>query len=75
MSLVNHCFRLASRPVGLPKRGDWTYGAEPVREPREGEGGDGRLLHVCSGQCWSEESVAFMIAIWVAENWFCVGND
>ncbi|HXO40578.1 MAG TPA: NADP-dependent oxidoreductase [Thermoanaerobaculia bacterium] len=37
MSLVNHCFRLASRPVGLPKRGDWTYGAEPVRELGEGE--------------------------------------
>jgi NADPH-dependent curcumin reductase len=37
MSLVNHSFRLASRPVGLPKRGDWTYGAEPVREPGEGE--------------------------------------
>jgi NADPH-dependent curcumin reductase CurA len=37
VSLVNHCFRLASRPVGLPKRGDWTFGAEPVREPGEGE--------------------------------------
>jgi NADPH-dependent curcumin reductase CurA len=37
MSLVNQCFRLASRPVGLPKRGDWTFGAEPVREPGEGE--------------------------------------
>ncbi|HVR11641.1 MAG TPA: NADP-dependent oxidoreductase [Thermoanaerobaculia bacterium] len=37
MTLVNHCFRLASRPVGLPRRSDWTYGAEPVREPGEGE--------------------------------------
>jgi NADPH-dependent curcumin reductase CurA len=37
VSLVNHSFRLASRPVGLPKRGDWTYGGEPVREPGEGE--------------------------------------
>jgi NADPH-dependent curcumin reductase CurA len=37
MSLVNHCFRLASRPVGVPRRSDWTYGAEPVREPGEGE--------------------------------------
>jgi len=36
-ALVNHCFRLANRPVGLPKRGDWTYGAEPVRAPGEGE--------------------------------------
>jgi len=37
MTLVNHCFRLASRPVGLPRRSDWTYGAEPAREPGEGE--------------------------------------
>lgn len=37
MNLVNHCFRLASRPVGLPKRSDWTYAEEPVREPAAGE--------------------------------------
>ncbi|HYL05121.1 MAG TPA: NADP-dependent oxidoreductase [Thermoanaerobaculia bacterium] len=37
MTLVNHCFRLASRPAGMPRRSDWTYGAEPVREPGEGE--------------------------------------
>jgi NADPH-dependent curcumin reductase CurA len=37
MSIVNHCFRLARRPVGLPQRSDWTYGTEPVREPGEGE--------------------------------------
>jgi NADPH-dependent curcumin reductase CurA len=37
MNLVNHCFRLASRPVGLPKRSDWTYAEEPVREPGAGE--------------------------------------
>ena len=37
MSTVNHCFRLASRPVGLPRRADWAYGAEPVREPGDGE--------------------------------------
>ena len=35
--IVNHCFRLASRPEGLPKRSDFTYAAEPVREPGEGE--------------------------------------
>jgi NADPH-dependent curcumin reductase CurA len=37
MNLVNHCFRLASRPVGLPKRSDWTFTAEPVGEPGAGE--------------------------------------
>src|SRR5947209_11712158 len=37
MNLVNHQFRLAARPVGLPKRSDWNYVEEPVREPGEGE--------------------------------------
>ena len=37
MTLVNHQFRLASRPVGLPKRSDWSYVEEPVREPGPGE--------------------------------------
>ena len=37
MSLVNHQFRLAARPVGLPKRTDWKYTEEPVRDPGPGE--------------------------------------
>src|SRR5579872_5068639 len=37
MSLVNHQFRLAARPVGMPKRSDWNYTEEPVREPADGE--------------------------------------
>lgn len=37
MALVNHRFTLASRPVGMPKRTDWTYDEEQVRELREGE--------------------------------------
>src|SRR6516162_2897158 len=35
--LINHQFRLAARPVGLPKRTDWSYTEEPVREPANGE--------------------------------------
>jgi NADPH-dependent curcumin reductase CurA len=34
---VNHQFRLAARPVGLPKAGDWERTEEPVPEPSEGE--------------------------------------
>lgn len=30
---VNHQVRLAARPVGLPKKGDWSFTAEPVPEP------------------------------------------
>ncbi len=37
MSLVNHQFRLAARPVGMPKRSDWSYTDEPLRELGEGE--------------------------------------
>jgi NADPH-dependent curcumin reductase CurA len=37
MALTNHKFLLAARPVGLPKRTDWTYVEEPVAEPKDGE--------------------------------------
>jgi NADPH-dependent curcumin reductase len=37
MSLVNHQFCLAARPVGMPKRSDWNYREEPVREVADGE--------------------------------------
>ncbi len=39
MDSINHQFRLAARPGGLPKRSDWTYTEEPVGEP-----GNGQLL-------------------------------
>ena len=35
--LQNPQFRLAARPVGLPKNSDWTFASEAVREPGEGE--------------------------------------
>jgi NADPH-dependent curcumin reductase CurA len=37
MAFVNHRFTLASRPVGMPKRTDWNYEEETVRELHEGE--------------------------------------
>jgi NADPH-dependent curcumin reductase len=37
MSGINHQFRLAARPVGLPKRTDWQFTETPVAEPHEGE--------------------------------------
>ena len=36
-STINHQYKLAARPVGLPKRSDWTVTEEPVRQPDEGE--------------------------------------
>jgi NADPH-dependent curcumin reductase len=37
MADVNHQFRLAARPVGLPKDSDWQRTEEPVGEPQDGE--------------------------------------
>jgi NADPH-dependent curcumin reductase CurA len=37
MTAVNHQFRLAARPVGLPKPSDWELTEEPVPEPGDGE--------------------------------------
>jgi NADPH-dependent curcumin reductase CurA len=37
MSAINHQFRLAARPVGLPKRSDLNSTEEPVRDPGSGE--------------------------------------
>ena len=37
MALTNHKFLLAARPVGMPKRSDWNFVEEPVRDPEEGE--------------------------------------
>jgi NADPH-dependent curcumin reductase CurA len=34
--LVNHQFRLAARPVGMPKPTDWSHTSEPVAEPSDG---------------------------------------
>ncbi|HXT74495.1 MAG TPA: NADP-dependent oxidoreductase [Candidatus Angelobacter sp.] len=37
MNLINHKFELAARPVGMPKRSDWNYKEELVRELGDGE--------------------------------------
>jgi NADPH-dependent curcumin reductase CurA len=37
MSTVNHQFRLACRPVGVPDRSVWKHTEEPLGEPNEGE--------------------------------------
>ena len=36
-TLTNHQIRLASRPVGMPKRSDWKFTAEQLRELADGE--------------------------------------
>ncbi|MGZ3159963.1 MAG: NADP-dependent oxidoreductase, partial [Burkholderiaceae bacterium] len=36
-SLLNHEYRLAARPVGLPKSSDWNFTSETVRDIVDGE--------------------------------------
>jgi NADPH-dependent curcumin reductase CurA len=42
VSVTNHKFLLAARPVGMPSRTNWTYVEEPAGEPKDGE----LLVHV-----------------------------
>ena len=37
MTELNHRFTLAARPVGMPKRSDWNYAAEPIPELADGQ--------------------------------------
>jgi NADPH-dependent curcumin reductase len=37
MNEVNHQFRLAARPVGMPKRSDWTLVQEEIGQPADGQ--------------------------------------
>lgn len=36
-TLINQQYRLAARPVGMPKLTDWHFSSEPVREIQDGE--------------------------------------
>ncbi len=37
MALQNRQYRLAARPVGLPKSADWTFTTSPVADPADGQ--------------------------------------
>jgi NADPH-dependent curcumin reductase CurA len=37
MTTVNHQFRLASRPLGVPVNSNWSYVEGPIGEPKDGE--------------------------------------
>ena len=60
MSAVNHQFRLAARPVGLPKRSDWSLTEEPVPEPS-----DGSLDPAMRG--WMNEGRSYIAPVGIGE--------
>jgi NADPH-dependent curcumin reductase CurA len=37
INIVNHQFRLAAQPVGMPKRSDWSYTEEAISDLAENE--------------------------------------
>ena len=37
MTELNHRFTLAARPIGMPKRSDWNYAAEPIPDLADGQ--------------------------------------
>src|SRR3990167_10994324 len=37
MSMINHQFRLAARPIGMPKYSDWDYTEQTIPELNSGE--------------------------------------
>jgi NADPH-dependent curcumin reductase CurA len=69
MGIVNHKFTLASRPVGLPKRTDWNFVEETVRELNEGEALI-RVLYISLDPAmrgWMSQSRSYVPAIAIGE--------
>ncbi len=69
MTISNHLFRLAARPTGLPKRGDWTYAEEPVPEPGDGEFLV-RVLYISLDPAmrgWMNEGKSYIPAVGIGE--------
>src|ERR1700689_1234101 len=69
MALTNHKFLLAARPVGMPKRSDWTYAEDPVPEPKEGELLV-KLLYISldpAMRMWINESRSYMPPVGIGE--------
>ena len=68
-SLTNHQVRLAARPVGLPKRSDWSFTSEPVAEPDA----DGVLVQTLSLSLdpamrgWMNEGKSYIAPVAIGE--------
>ena len=69
LNTLNHKFELAARPVGMPKRSDWKYVEEPVREASEGELLV-RILYVSLDPAmrgWMNERKSYIPAVGIGE--------
>jgi NADPH-dependent curcumin reductase len=75
MALTNYKFLLAARPVGMPKRSDWTFAEEPVGEPRDGE----LLVQVLymsldpAMRMWINEARSYMPPVGIGETMRALG--
>ena len=68
MNLINHQFRLAARPVGLPKRSDWNYTEEPVRERGKATAGGGLYISLDPAmRGWMNESRTYIAPVGIGD--------
>src|ERR1700758_2237499 len=69
VTTLNHKFELAARPVGLPKRSDWKYAEEPVRDVRDGELlGKNLYISLDAAVCgWCSESKSYVPRLGMGE--------
>src|SRR5580704_15920872 len=69
MTELNHRFTLAARPVGVPKRSDWNYAAEPIPDLADG----GLLIKILylsldpAMRGWMNEGKSYVPAIKIGE--------
>ena len=69
MTELNHRFTLAARPVGMPKRSDWNYAAEPIPDLADG----GLLIKILyisldpAMRGWMNEGKSYVPAIKIGE--------
>jgi NADPH-dependent curcumin reductase len=75
LTLINHKFLLAARPIGLPRNNTWTFTKGPVVEPSDGEFLV-QLMYISldpAMRMWMNESRSYMPPIGIGEVMRAIG--
>jgi len=70
---INHQYRLAARPVGLPKPSDWTFTSETITEPESGLAAGQILIKVLylsldpAMRGWMNEGKSYIAPVGIGE--------
>ncbi len=70
MAITNHKFLLAARPVGMPKRTDWTYEEEPVARAEGRRTAGSGLLYISldpAMRMWMNDVRSYMPPVGIGE--------